>query len=77
LCGGLLADLPVDGFPEEVRVAVVAGVLLDHVREDPPQARNCAHVQFSSRLTPVTQLCVRSHPCLTDSVGLVTLELRS
>ena len=28
---GLLAGLPVDTFPKQVRVTVVPGVLLDHV----------------------------------------------
>lgn len=34
--GELLADSTVDGFTEEVRVADVAGVLLDHVLKDEP-----------------------------------------
>src|SRR3954451_13017085 len=41
LCGpyspALFTRLAVDGLPEQVGVAVVPGVLLDHVHEHPPQ----------------------------------------
>ena len=35
--GGLLAGHAVDAFPQQIRVAVVSGVLLDHVDQDPAQ----------------------------------------
>jgi len=38
-CAASLPRLPVDGLAEQVSVTVVAGVLLDHVHEDPPQGR--------------------------------------
>ena len=36
--GGLLAGCSIDGLTKKICVTVVAGVLLDHVRDDPPQA---------------------------------------
>ena len=36
--GSLFAGLAVDGLPEKIGVAVVPGVLLDHVTEDPAEA---------------------------------------
>src|SRR5580658_4186941 len=38
----LLPGLPVDRLPQQVRMAVVPGVLLDHVAQDPAQARRPA-----------------------------------
>src|SRR5699024_5760778 len=38
----LLADLPVDGLPDEAGVAVLPRMALDHVREHPAQARRSA-----------------------------------
>ncbi len=38
-CAASLPRLPVYGLAEQVSVTVVAGVLLDHVHEDPSQGR--------------------------------------
>src|SRR5262245_60553617 len=38
----LLAGLPVDRLTHQIGVAVVTGVLLDHVKQNPAQARGTA-----------------------------------
>src|SRR4051794_37767506 len=74
LIRGSLTGLAVDGLPDQVGMAVVPGVLLDHVDDDPAQAERLTLAPAPLRRGGIEprvagQRRVDHHVCTTD--GLV------